>query len=140
MTSRAVTVKTMLTPDGRITISAAPVRTRSKKRRRDDVENPDYAAFGRRIIRAHGRRIAEGDVEGLAELLSLRDEPDSATRAAVDGSWGEIAYRLGTTRQAAQQRRRGTFRQRSGGWHGTVPRGRRCRRRRSGACGVHNRL
>jgi hypothetical protein len=103
---RAVTVKTVLTPDGRITISAAPAR----KRRRDDVENPDYAAFARRVIRAHGRRVAGGDVEGLAELLALRDEIDAATQTAVDGlrefgySWGEIAVRLGTTRQAAQQR------------------------------------
>jgi len=37
-------------------------------------------------------------------------ELDAATRAAVEGlrgfgySWGEIASRLGTTRQAAQQR------------------------------------
>jgi hypothetical protein len=103
---RAVTVKTVLTPDGRLTISAAPAR----KRRRDDVENPDYAAFARRVIRAHGRRVAGGDVEGLADLLALRDELDAATQAAVDGlrgfgySWGEIASRLGTTRQAAQQR------------------------------------
>ena len=110
MTGRAVTVKTVLTPDGRITISATPARKRPKKRHKDDVENPDYAAFARRIIRAHGRRIAEGDVEGLAELLSLRDELDVATQTAVDGlrtfgySWGEIASRLGTTRQAARQR------------------------------------
>ena len=110
MTGRAVTVKTVLTPDGRITISAAPARKGTRKRRRDDVENPDYAAFARRIIRAHGRRIAGGDVEGLADLLALRDELDAATQTAVDGlrafgySWSEIASRLGTTRQAAQQR------------------------------------
>ena len=78
--------------------------------RRAPVENTDYAAFAARVIRAHGRRVAGGDVEGLAELLSLADELDAATRAAVEGlrgfgySWGEIASRLGTTRQAAQQR------------------------------------
>jgi hypothetical protein len=35
------------------------------------VQNTDYAAFAARVIRAHGRRIADGDVEGLAELLAL---------------------------------------------------------------------
>jgi hypothetical protein len=74
------------------------------------VENPEFAAFGRRIIRAHGRRVAAGDVEGLADLLGLTDELEEATQAAVDGlrrhgySWAEIASRLGLTRQAAQQR------------------------------------
>jgi hypothetical protein len=75
-----------------------------------EVENPDYAAFARRIIRAHGRRIAEGDIDALPELVALAAELDDATQRAVDGlrafgySWGEIAGRLGTTRQAAQQR------------------------------------
>jgi hypothetical protein len=75
-----------------------------------DVENPDYAAFARRIIRAHGRRIADGDVDALADLLDLAAELDAATRTAVEGlrahgySWADIAARLGTTRQAAQQR------------------------------------
>jgi hypothetical protein len=81
-----------------------------RRRRKIPVENTDYAAFVTRVIRAHGRRIAEGDVEGLAELLALAKELDAATQAAVTGlrefgySWGEIASRLGTTRQAAQQR------------------------------------
>jgi hypothetical protein len=62
------------------------------------------------IIRAHRRRIAEGDVEGLADLLALTDELEAATRVAVDGlrgrgySLGEIASRLGASRQNAQQR------------------------------------
>ena len=62
------------------------------------------------MIRAHGRRVAGGDVEGLAALLSLADELDAATRTAIEGprgfgfSWGEIASRLGTSRQAAHQR------------------------------------
>jgi hypothetical protein len=83
---------------------------RRSRRRRDDVENPDYAAFARRVIRAHGRRVAEGDVEGLADLLALAEELETATQAAVEGlrrhgySWAEIAARLGLTRQAAQQR------------------------------------
>lgn len=81
-----------------------------RRRRRSEVENTDYAAFAARVIRAHGRRIADGDVEGLAELLALAAELDAATRVAVEGlrergySWGHIASRLGTSRQAAQQR------------------------------------
>jgi len=74
------------------------------------VDNPDYAAFARRIIRAHGRRIADGDVDALPDLLDLADELDAATQTAINGlrafgySWAAIASRIGTTRQAAQQR------------------------------------
>jgi hypothetical protein len=85
-------------------------RGTTRRRRRAEVENTDYAAFASRVIRAHARRISEGDVDGLADLLALRDELDTATQVAVTGlrsfgySWNEIASRLGTTRQAAQQR------------------------------------
>ena len=74
------------------------------------METLDYAAFAIRIVRAHGRRIAQGDIEALPDLLDLADELDTATRHAVSGlrtfgySWTDIATRLGTTRQAAQQR------------------------------------
>jgi hypothetical protein len=81
-----------------------------KKRTRGTVENPDYAAFARRIIRTAGRRIADGDIEGLRDLLHLSGELDHAIDTAVTGlrnagySWADIANRLGITRQAAQQR------------------------------------
>jgi hypothetical protein len=74
------------------------------------VENGAYSAFLRRAIRAAGRRVAGGDVEGLADLLSLAGELDRAIDTAVRGlretgfSWGEIASRVGVSRQAAQQR------------------------------------
>jgi hypothetical protein len=75
------------------------------------VENDDYGAFVRRIVAAHGRRIAAGDVECLRDLVALAEEVDRATDAAVTGlrqhgyySWADIANRLGITRQAAQQR------------------------------------
>ena len=74
------------------------------------METTDYAAFAARVIRGHARRIADGDIDGLADLLHLARELDAATQHAVEGlrafgySWGEIAARLGTTRQAAQQR------------------------------------
>jgi DNA-directed RNA polymerase specialized sigma24 family protein len=103
-------VNDALTPNRPATDTANARPRRRSRRRRGEVENPDYAAFARRIIRAHGRRVAEGDVEGLAELVDLAAHLDAATRTAVEGlrsfgySWGEIAARLGTTRQAAQQR------------------------------------
>lgn len=74
------------------------------------VENSEFAAFGRRVIRAAGRRIAAGDVEALPDLAALSADLDAAISDAVAGlreagySWGEIASRLGVTRQAAHQR------------------------------------
>lgn len=74
------------------------------------VENSDFTAFSRRILRAAGRRIAAGDVDALPELAALSAELDAAITTAVTGlraagySWGEIASRLGVTRQAAHQR------------------------------------
>jgi hypothetical protein len=93
-------------------VDATPTRAtgRRTRRSRGEVENPDYAAFATRIIRAHGRRIADGDIDSVPDLLRLAAELDAATQHAVSGlrafgySWGEIAGRLGTTRQAAQQR------------------------------------
>jgi hypothetical protein len=88
------TVKTTLTPD-----RAARV-----------VENDEYDAFARRVLRAYARRVADGDVEALTLMLGLSAEIDSAISQAVTGlrqygySWAEIGSRLGITRQAAQQR------------------------------------
>jgi hypothetical protein len=85
-----------------------PVLT--SKREKRDVENNEFAAFARRILRAYARRIAAGDVEALRSLVNLSSDVDAATRMAVRGlrgfgySWAEIADRLGVTRQAAQSR------------------------------------
>ena len=74
------------------------------------VENGEYAAFARRVLRAYARRVADGDVEALAVMLGLAAEIDDAIAQAVTGlrasgySWAEIGSRLGITRQAAQQR------------------------------------
>jgi hypothetical protein len=81
-----------------------------RRRSRAVVENDDYAAFARRVIRAHGRRVAAGDPDALASLVALAREVDAATGDAVTGlrvagySWGDIATRLGVSRQAVQQR------------------------------------
>jgi hypothetical protein len=74
------------------------------------VENDQYSAFTRRILAAHGRRIAAGDVEGLLDLPTLADELNTHIHAAVHGlravgySWAEIAARVGITRQSAHER------------------------------------
>ncbi|GGJ88874.1 hypothetical protein GCM10010123_18080 [Pilimelia anulata] len=89
-----------------------PTRNR---RPRQVVENDDFARFTRRIIAAHGRRVADGDVEALRDLTGLSAVLDDAITQAVIGlrrtygySWAEIGSRLGITRQAAQQRFGGT--------------------------------
>jgi hypothetical protein len=80
------------------------------KRTRRLVENDEYAAFVRRVLRAYSRRVGDGDVEALGLLVGLAEEIDAAMAEAVKGlrahgySWAEIGARLGTSRQAAQQR------------------------------------
>ncbi|GAA1773278.1 hypothetical protein [Luedemannella helvata] len=83
-----------------------------KKRSTRAVENEAFDGFARRIIAAYGRRVAAGDIEALRSLTSLSAEIDATVRLAVAGlrakphtySWGEIAARLGVTRQAVQMR------------------------------------
>ena len=107
----------MTAPTAQNTLNAAltphlPPRNgrRAGRMTRPVVENSDYTAFLRRAIRSAGKRVGGGDVDGLADLLSLAGELDRAIDAAVRGlreagySWGEIASRLGVSRQAAQQR------------------------------------
>jgi hypothetical protein len=80
------------------------------KRSRRLVENDEFAAFARRVLKACARRVADGDVEALTLMLGLSAELDTAIAQAVTGlrqfrySWAEIGSRLGVTRQAAQQR------------------------------------
>lgn len=75
------------------------------------VENTDYVKFARRVLRGLARRVADGDVEALPEMVELHTELNSmihhsvhALRDTYDYSWAEIADRVGITRQAAQQR------------------------------------
>src|SRR2546423_10790129 len=85
-------------------------RPLTRNRRREVVENDEYAAFVRRVMRAYGRRVADGDIEALSELVALSQHIEDAIRDAVIGlreyryAWSEIAARLGISRQAAQQR------------------------------------
>jgi hypothetical protein len=103
---------TLSTLNGVLTLHTGPDNSSRplRPRRRDVVENDEYAAFARRIIRAYARRVGTGDVEALTDMVALADQLDDAISAAVTGlrargySWAEIASRLGITRQAAQQR------------------------------------
>ena len=85
-------------------------RRLSANRRREVDENDEYAAFTRRIVRAYSRRVAAGDIEALAAMVTLAHDFETAIQAAVIGlrefgySWTEIANRLGISRQAARQR------------------------------------
>jgi hypothetical protein len=80
------------------------------KRRSRVIENDEYAAFLRRVIRAYSRRVAAGDIEAISSMAHLADDLDQAIRDAITGlreygySWADIAMRLGVTRQGAQQR------------------------------------
>jgi hypothetical protein len=80
------------------------------KRRWRVVENDEYAAFARRVLRAYSRRIASGDIDAITEMAAIAAEMDTAIRDAITGlrahgySWADIAQRLGITRQGAQQR------------------------------------
>ena len=90
--------------------SSGVKRALTPNRRRWVVENDEYAAFARRVLKAYARRVADGDVEALTLMLGLSAEIDTAIAQAVTGlrgfgySWAEIGSRLGITRQAAQQR------------------------------------
>lgn len=83
--------------------------TTGRELRQPYRENAEYAAMVGRLIRALARR-AGADVDLLPVFAAMREDLDGLMRQAVDAcradgySWGEIAKRLGTTRQAAQQR------------------------------------
>ena len=74
------------------------------------IENDQYAAFARRILRSYARRVSAGDIEALTGMTALAADIDTTIRLAVTGlrehgySWADIGHRLGVTRQAAQQR------------------------------------
>jgi hypothetical protein len=86
---RANTVNGPLTPD----------------RTKPVMENPEYAAFARRILRACARRIGDGDIEGLVLMAELAETIDTNIRGAVTSlrehgySWADIGARLGVTRR-----------------------------------------
>ena len=78
--------------------------------KRRERETTEYAGMVRRIIQAHGRRVADADDADLAELVAIRETLEAAIATAVQGqrlnhgaSWADVARGLGTTRQYAQR-------------------------------------
>jgi hypothetical protein len=98
--------------DGDTTVNISLTVPAQRRKPAKAVENKEFASFARRIIRAHARRVANGDVEALTDLIALSAAVDEAITDAVVGlraepfrySWAEIARRLGISKQAAQQR------------------------------------
>lgn len=80
------------------------------KRRREQRESPDMAAFVARVARGMVRRAGEGDLEALTALTGMRKAIDEATDDAAAElhragySWTDIGRETGTTRQNARQR------------------------------------
>lgn len=74
------------------------------------VENREYGAFVRRVVAAYARRVGQGDVEALPDLIGLAAEVNVRTSEAVAAlhrfgySWAEIAARIGTTRASVHER------------------------------------
>lgn len=76
------------------------------------VGNDDFAAFTLRIMRAYGKRIADGDIEMLTALVNLQAEVETLTTECVrqlvseDGgySWADVAKRLGMARGNAHRK------------------------------------
>lgn len=85
----------------------------SPKRRKTtrEKDNTEYLGFLRRAIRAAGKRVKAEDPSTLADLVKLQAELDAVIADAAKSlhdehqfSWGDIAYELGVSRQAAFQR------------------------------------
>jgi hypothetical protein len=97
--------------------------------RRRAVENPEFAAFIRRILRAYARRAGRGDLDAFGDLARLLDEIDGHLADVIamlrhepwSYSWRQIADALGISRQAAQQRlRKAGGHRRPGGQPGSL--------------------
>lgn len=76
-----------------------------------DTGTDEFVGFVRRIVRAHGRRVADNDIAALGALAAVRAEVDDVIAAAVltlhdehGYSWAAIGAELGVTREAAFQR------------------------------------
>lgn len=75
--------------------------------RRDLVDTPEYLAMLRRLLRSAATRVASGDVDDFAVLVSIDEDLQLALQVAVAGlrasghTWEAIGAATGVTRQAA---------------------------------------
>jgi len=101
--------------NGQLSPERRPARALSSPRKRAKVERetPEFRKFVVRQFDAYERRVSAppGDIDelrGFDELhRDLDERVDRSARALHyehGYSWGEIAKRMGTTRQAARQR------------------------------------
>jgi hypothetical protein len=67
----AVSQLASISPEAQFSRPDAVKAGLTPKRRRRQIENDEYAAFVRRILRAYSRRVGDGDVEALALMLGL---------------------------------------------------------------------
>lgn len=86
------------------------MKTTTARRRRRQIDNPEYFRMLDRMIEKAGDRAAAGDVEELAQLQELARSLDQALVTAILGlrssghTWESIGAATGTTRQAALMR------------------------------------
>jgi hypothetical protein len=71
----------------------------SANRRRNVIENDEYAAFTRRIIRSYSRRVASGDIEALASMVTLASPGTGNTDRPAARRRGHWQRRSGTRPQ-----------------------------------------
>jgi predicted TIM-barrel enzyme len=77
------------------------------------VENDEYAAFLRRVIRAYSRRVAAGDIEAITDLAATAEEMDGEETILIIGTlrytgtgWRTTGDALLASTAADQARRR----------------------------------
>lgn len=81
-----------------------------RRSRRERPECPELGAASRRFARALAARAAEGDTEGIEQLVEVSRAVDECIVEAARGlyaagySWSEVGDVLGVTKQAAAKR------------------------------------
>ncbi len=81
LVTEAASTSPAASPPGPDTVKAGLTPNRSRR----EVENDEYGAFIRRILRAYARRVGDGDVEAFILMTGLADEIDAAIAEAVKG-------------------------------------------------------
>jgi hypothetical protein len=98
----------LVTGHGRNDVNTA-LTSRRRKRPTRYVESIDFLAMVRRIVRAAGHRVGDGDADELRALVAIRQDLDAAITEAVRGlkdsgaTWSEIGAIQGVSKQAAEQ-------------------------------------